>query len=68
METKLLRKTQKVFYHMSKTVRTRSADQCRSHHQKMLKFHKDLDEIMKLFTRGAEGLRPQPSCENAIKT
>lgn len=42
METKLTRKSKKVFLNMSKVVKTRTADQCRSHHQKILIYHKSL--------------------------
>ena len=34
-EKKGLRRSQKIFKEMSKFIRTRTADQCRSHHQKM---------------------------------
>ena len=36
---KSVRKSQKVFLKMSKIIPTRTAEQCRTHHQKMLKFH-----------------------------
>lgn len=42
METKLMRKSRKVFLNMSKLVKTRTADQCRSHHQKILIYHQSL--------------------------
>lgn len=29
------RRTQKIFREMGRTIKTRGADQCRSHHQKM---------------------------------
>jgi hypothetical protein len=31
---------------MSAAVKTRSADQCRSHHQKMIKYHRDIPNII----------------------
>jgi hypothetical protein len=31
---------------MSEAIRTRSADQCRSHHQKMVKYHRDIPNII----------------------
>lgn len=34
---------------MSKEVHTRSADQCRSHHQKILKYHYNIDEAIRYF-------------------
>lgn len=49
METKLMRKSRKVFLNMSKLVRTRTADQCRSHHQKILLYHKGLEEIVRFY-------------------
>jgi len=39
MRCRIKRKSEKVFLQMSKLVKTRSADQCRSHHQKILKYH-----------------------------
>lgn len=34
---------------MSRKIKTRSADQCRSHHQKILKYHNSLEETIKFF-------------------
>jgi hypothetical protein len=31
---------------MNEAIKTRSADQCRSHHQKMMKHHKDIPHII----------------------
>lgn len=31
---------------MSQQIKTRSPDQCRSHHQKMIKYHASLDGII----------------------
>jgi len=39
MVDKLLRKSRKVFLNMSNTIQTRTADQCRSHHQKLIFYH-----------------------------
>jgi hypothetical protein len=36
---KELRRTDKIFKEMAKFIKTRAADQCRSHHQKMEKKH-----------------------------
>lgn len=47
MSSKLARKSQKVFLKMSLLVKTRTADQCRSHHQKILKYQGSIDEIIK---------------------
>lgn len=47
MSSKLSRKSQKVFLKMSHLVKTRTADQCRSHHQKILKYHGTIDDVIK---------------------
>ena len=39
MDISTLRRSHKIFILMSKEVKTRSADQCRSHHQKIIKYH-----------------------------
>lgn len=31
---------------MSKAIKSRTADQCRSHHQKMMKYHRSIQEIV----------------------
>jgi len=36
----------KVNVKMSRAVQTRTAEQCRSHHQKMLKYHRSNEEII----------------------
>ena len=36
---------------MSQQVRTRTADQCRSHHQKILKYHRSLRDIVNYYKR-----------------
>ena len=51
MGSKSSRKSQKVFLKMSLLVKTRSPDQCRSHHQKVLKYHGKIDEIIKFYTQ-----------------
>lgn len=48
-ESSYLRKTKKVFLRMSRTVRTRCADQCRSHHQKMKTLHGSAAEIVRFY-------------------
>lgn len=35
---------------MSKFLRTRIPEQCRSHHQKMMELHGNLDEIIRFFS------------------
>lgn len=42
------RKGEKVFMKMSNSVKTRSSDQCRSHHQKMIKHHTDLEGVKRI--------------------
>ena len=41
------RKVKKVFLKMSREVKTRSADQCRSHHQKILQYHDSVEDIIR---------------------
>ncbi len=36
---------------MAQQVRTRTADQCRSHHQKILKYHRSLQDIVDYYKR-----------------
>jgi hypothetical protein len=48
-ESSYLRKTKKVFLRMSRMVRTRCADQCRSHHQKMKTLHGSAAEIVRFY-------------------
>lgn len=50
MREKSTRKSNKVFLKMSNEVKSRSADQCRSHHQKVLKYHESLQEIIRYYT------------------
>ena len=40
------RKAIKINVQMSEAIKTRSPDQCRSHHQKMMKHHKDIPRII----------------------
>ena len=40
-------KVLKINVRMSKVVKTRSADQCRSHHQKMMKYHGSIPSIIR---------------------
>jgi hypothetical protein len=44
--TKIERRDSKINVLMSKAIHTRSADQCRSHHQKMIKYHGDIPNII----------------------
>lgn len=46
MESRVRRKSKKVFLGMSKVVKTRTPDQCRSHHQKVLTNHPSLSKII----------------------
>ena len=47
-----LRRTKKVFVLISERVKTKTPDQCRSHHQKMMKHSKSIKNIIKRFLRG----------------
>lgn len=40
------RRSSKVFFHMSRYVKTRNAEQCRTHHQKMVQGYKTIDGII----------------------
>jgi hypothetical protein len=40
------RRLMKINVLMSQTIKTRSPDQCRSHHQKMIKYHSDIPSII----------------------
>lgn len=51
MKKSKLRKEKKIFIKMSKNVRTRVPEQCRSHHQKMMELHRSLDEIIRFFRK-----------------
>ena len=41
-----VRKSQRVFLQMSFIITTRNAEQCRTHHQKMVKFHGSVDKVI----------------------
>ena len=41
-----LRREARIYVHMSSAVSTRSPDQCRSHHQKMIKYHGSIPGII----------------------
>jgi hypothetical protein len=41
----------KIFKQMSMFVKTRTSDQCRSHHQKVQKLHKTIDDIINFYER-----------------
>lgn len=46
-ETEKNRRRTKIFYRLSKVLKKRTPDQCRSHHQKLqIKYHDNLDLIM----------------------
>jgi hypothetical protein len=47
---------------MSRAVKSRSSDQCRSHHQKMMKFHKDIPSIIDYI----QGLRASETNTNSV--
>lgn len=51
MKKSKLRKEKKIFIKMSKNVRTRVPEQCRSHHQKMMELHRTLEEIIRFFRK-----------------
>ena len=41
----------KIFKQMSQFIRTRTPDQCRSHHQKVQKLHHTIEDIIKFYDR-----------------
>lgn len=49
MEDEQARKKSRIFVKMSKFMRTRSSDQCRSHHQKLINYHKTVASIVDHF-------------------
>ena len=49
MEETQNRRKGKVFVRMSKFVRSRNSDQCRSHHQKLIKYYKDVKGIIEFY-------------------
>lgn len=49
------RKSLKINVLMSEHVKTRSPLQCRSHHQKMMKFHKDIPHIIEHLSKLEDG-------------
>ena len=63
MKERMLRKSQKVFLKMSKMVKTRTPDQCRSHHQKVLNIHKSLEEVIRYHSAKAEMFGGKPDSE-----
>jgi len=46
MENPEKRKELRMFLQLSRAIKTRTPDQCRSHHQKMIKHHNDLNGII----------------------
>ncbi len=54
---------------MSKAVRTRIPEQCRSHHQKMLELHRSIQEIIRFFQQEVLPLHQEDlKCEKIVKT
>ena len=49
IENSLQRKSKKAFLTMSYAIQTRDADQCRSHHQKMIQYRSSVAEIIKYY-------------------
>ncbi len=45
------RREMKIFKQMSQYVKTRTPDQCRSHHQKVQKLHKTIIDIITFYDR-----------------
>ncbi len=45
------RREMKIFKQMSQYVKTRTPDQCRSHHQKVQKLHKTISDIITFYDR-----------------
>ena len=50
-EEEYLRRTKKVFVLISERIKTKTPDQCRSHHQKMMKHSKSIKNIIKRFLK-----------------
>lgn len=57
LENKENRRSSKIFKQMAKVVISRSADQCRSHHQKMEKKHGSVPNILTQCRKSLERLR-----------
>jgi hypothetical protein len=53
-----VRRSCKVFMLMAENILTRTSDQCRSHHQKMINYHGSVDKILEYY---AEGVKKGPS-------
>jgi hypothetical protein len=51
LNDKSSRKSQRVFLQMSMVITSRSAEQCRTHHQKMLKTHGSLEHVVADYRR-----------------
>ena len=45
---------------MAMDVKTRNADQCRSHHQKIIKYHNSLKDIVEYYKEHIYGQEVQP--------
>lgn len=41
-----MRRSEKIFREMAKAIKSRGADQCRSHHQKMVKKYPEFDGLL----------------------
>lgn len=65
MGSRVLRKSEKVYMKMSLLVKTRSAEQCRSHHQKIIKNHDTLADIVAYYKRNLFG--KQVICDSMLR-
>jgi actin-like ATPase involved in cell morphogenesis len=63
------RRKNKVFYRLSKILKKRTPDQCRSHHQKLqMKYEDDIEEIIQSIRRKLEKKSPEVLWEEVKKT
>ena len=51
MESQKERVASKIFLKMSKVLRSRNPNQCRSHHQKLIQYHGNIDNIITYYQR-----------------
>lgn len=58
IQDKKARRSEKVYKNMANIIKTRSAEQCQSHHQKMFLTNKTISNILKLL----------PLVENCLKS
>jgi hypothetical protein len=63
-----LRKSRKIFIKMSKALRTRVPEQCRSHHQKMIELHSSLPELIRFYREEVFPLGNDHPTHKAAKT